>query len=143
LDVADVRRGRATAIGYGASLCRAGGLDINGDEIVAPNGDRRLKSEGAAGGNRKVIGAIVLQNKPGAKQTDDVATDGSSPGGTCDLDASNVGSGCAAALATVQVWDGVEGGVETETAYGWPLATAVLKVKGPFAAMGRLSPALS
>ena len=98
LDVADVRCGRAAAIGYGASLRGTGWLDIHGDEIRAANGDRRLKSEGAAGGNRKVIGAIVLQNKPGAKQTDDVATDGSSPGGTCDLDASNVGSGCAAAV---------------------------------------------
>src|SRR6267142_1358010 len=45
-------------------------------------------------------------------------------------------------LANVQVWDGVEGGVETETRKAWPLAIAVLNVKEPFAVMARLSPAL-
>src|SRR5216684_3305917 len=45
-------------------------------------------------------------------------------------------------LPTVQVCDGVEGAVKTETRYGWPLAIAVLKVKEPFAVTARLSPAL-
>ncbi len=78
LDVADVRCGRATAISYGASLRGTVWLDIHGDEIRAANGDRRLKREGTAGGDRKVIAAIVLQNKPGASQTDDVPSDGDS-----------------------------------------------------------------
>jgi hypothetical protein len=45
-------------------------------------------------------------------------------------------------LTTVQVCEGLEGGVATVTLKGLPVATAVGKVKGPLAEIVRLSPVL-
>ena len=95
LNVADVGCSCSGAICYGTSLRRRRWLCKDRNIIRAVYGDGGLKGEWVARDDRKVIAAIVLQDKTCTQQADDGTSDGKGSRGTGDLDVGNIGCGCA------------------------------------------------
>ncbi len=96
LNVADIGVGGASSVGNRASLRRRRWLGTDCYKIGASDGNGGLKGERVARGDRKVIAAIVLQDKTGPEQADDVTSDGKGPRGTRNLNVGDIGGGCAA-----------------------------------------------